>query len=539
MSSKTALFVLASITLAISGCSGCYTSTPPGGPEDGSDDPRAQEDWSWPDYDYDWRMDDLPWEIDFDLDILPPPPDMEIDEPPPDLTPPCPPQCLTIPVDGEIGSGCVTPAQCDFGAMCYTEDIEFYSGEMYVNNPGGQCMIIGAGTEGCDPDVPATCPTGSHCIYAGSSLGQDYYGCFDACEPVDTSGRMYEFNCGCAVGYACSLTAGVCMSGCSNHRFCCERWWDLNGDYTRGDGEVVVKEGCTNVCDNGGLYDEPPRDPGPCAVTFDCINNGDPTNTWGGPCEGDAWCPADGRCMDEFHSAMPCGYCMKEACNYVGRGCSEFGGACANLGYSTDPTYACVSTCRFGKTLDDPDYACGGLPGCEQACVPVDTDFWHTPPAGGDNGYCWPGNFPGGEVRIGGPCAGDDDCDSPFGLGTCMTWPSIDMTPFCSATCNVTASEDYALCGGDDGTGTAEGGCWSSICWEGCDNPDGALGSNGCTQSTAMACYDESLFGTYLTVDDGLETPDGICIPACTGSAWCADFFGMPMNCDTDTGVCG
>ena len=341
------------------------------------------------------------------------------------------------------------------------------------------------------------------------------------------------------MGYACSLTYNVCMDGCSNDRFCCERWWDYNSDYARAGGEVVVKEGCTNVCDHGGLYDEPPRDPGPCVATFDCINNGDPSSTWGGPCEGDAWCPADGRCMDEFHYDMPCGYCMKDGCNYVGRGCSEFGGACANLGYSTDPYYACVSTCHFGKTLGDPDYECGGLPGCEQACVPVDSSFWHTPPADGSDGYCWPGNFPGGEVRIGGPCVEDDSCDSPYGLGACMTWPGLVMEPFCSAQCSGDASIDFALCGGDDGTGTAEGACWSGICWEACDSPDGDLGANGCIHPEAMACYDVSLFTTYLTVGDELDKPPGICIPACTDSAWCADFYGMPMTCNTDTGVCG
>ncbi|MFH1436997.1 MAG: hypothetical protein ABIJ56_14910, partial [Pseudomonadota bacterium] len=179
-----------------------------------------------------------------------------------------------------------------------------------------------------------------------------------------------------------------------------------------------------------------------------------------------------------------------------------------------------------------------GPPGCEFACLPVEDRFWHTPPGDGSDGFCWVGNFPGGDRPIGAPCEEDEDCVSPFGLGECLEF-SLPLSPFCSAQCSETASREYALCGGDDGTGTAEGACWSGICWEGCDNPDGDLGENGCTQSTAMACYDRTLFGAYLTAGDGLEMTPGICIPACTNSAWCADFFGMPMTCDTDTGVCG
>ncbi|MFH1436998.1 MAG: hypothetical protein ABIJ56_14915, partial [Pseudomonadota bacterium] len=400
MSFKTALFIIASATLTISGCGGCYTSTPPGGPEDGSDDSRDREDWPSPEYD--WGVDDIPWEIDFDLDVLPPPPDMEIDEPPPDLPPPCPAECLPVPVDGQIGAPCTSSADCDFGAECYTEEIEFYGGEMYVNNPGGQCLIIGAGSEGCDPDVPATCPFGSKCMHAGSSMGMDYFGCFDQCVPMDPMWEPYKFNCGCRSGYRCDLNTGICMSGCAHDRQCCENWVDLNGDFMRSADEVVVHDDCTNVCDNGGLYDEPPGDPEYCTVTFDCINYGDPSASCGDPCVGDAWCPEGSRCLDEFRYDIPCGYCIIDACNYFPVECEECDGECANLGSSTDPFYMCVKPCLFGKTIDDPEYECRtGPPGCEFACLPVEDRFWHTPPGDGSDGFCWVGNFPGGDRPIG------------------------------------------------------------------------------------------------------------------------------------------
>ena len=838
--------------------------------------------------------DDVPAEVDPDADdVVPDEGDDPIGDPSEEdvededaIVYPCPSTCHTTPAPGEIGAECTSHDQCDFGAMCYTEDIEFFNSEMYVNNPEGQCMLIGAGSEGCDPDVPATCPPGSVCLYAGESLGQEYYGCFDACEPVDTSGNPYEYNCGCRVGYSCSITSAACFDGCSNDRYCCEVWYDYNGDYARASDEVFEKEGCTNVCDNGGLYDEPSTDPGLCAVTFECINDGDESNIWGGPCMGDAWCPPDGRCLNPYHYAdeegvpyWPGGYCIKDACNYVGRGCTEFDGACGNLGSTDDPFYACVTPCHFGRNLGDEDFECRTTEGEEQACWPTDSTFWHTPPAGGEDGFCWNSNFtaglcidndsdplncgecgaacrsdmicdtgecacpgsltdcdgacvatdtiaycgdcdttcrddqvcdaddgcvcPEGDIEcdsvcvsetdsatcgdcdtacrddqvctgdtpacgcaegetecgtdplvcvdllsnvtycsatvdcgtvpcadatpvcdggtcaamcsegltdcsgacldivddpghcgdcdtvcrddqicnddtcecatgltecdgacvdlqtdadhcgacadaacrddevctsgscacpsgltecdsacvdlqtdadhcgacdaacrddqvcasgscacpsgltecddacvntntnvlycgdcdtecddgevcaagtcasdcgdldecddglpMGSPCEEDDECVSPYGLGLCIDF-SLPMEPFCSAQCNNSSSEDFALCGGDDGTGTAMGGCWSGICWEACDDPDGDLGTNGCTMPDDNACYDASIFSTYLTVGDGLDKPDGICVPACTDNAWCADFYGSPMTCNVGTGVCG
>ena len=509
--------------------------------------------------DMDVTQDDMLFDPDADMDA--PPPDADVPVDPggddgvaPDITPDidpdltCPASCQTgVPAGGQIGAACVSHDTCEFGSQCSFEETEFFDSRLYVGNPGGQCLIIGAGTEGCDPDVAATCPAGSVCLYAGESMGQEYYGCFDACEPVDTAGNQYAYNCGCREGYECSITSNACFDGCSNDGQCCERWWDLNGDFARGTDEVVAKAGCTNTCDNGGLFDDPPGNPGICAVSFSCVNEGDSSNSWGGPCEGDAWCPPDGRCLDAYHYSdpdtgpyWPGGYCIKDACNYAGRGCSEHGGACANLGSTDDPFYACVGTCHFGREVTAGDYECRSSPaGEEQACRPVEADFWHSAPGGGIDGFCWSGSFHEGGAAVGATCAEDDDCISPFGIGSCIQFTGITAPSFCSAQCSATSAAAHNICGGDGGDGTATGGCWSYMCWESCETPDAAPGSNGCSQAD-MACYNAELFGEYLAVYGGLTAPAGICIPKCIDNAWCADFFGPTMGtCNTESGVCG
>jgi len=502
-------------------------------------DDRRIDDW-WAD---DWAIDD--WTIDdWTVDDIRPD---DTFYPDPDLPPACPVECTIVPGGGEIGAPCASAATCDHGADCLSETVEFMSGEMYVEFYLGACILYGTGPSGCDPLIPTTCPEGSKCIFMGSGMGMDYYGCWDACEPVDASGNPYPYNCGCRTGYRCDPTLGVCMSGCSHDRECCERWWDLNGDYSRQPDEIAFWEGCTNICDNGGLFDDTTPEVGPCEVSFSCTNNGDPSNRWGGPCEGDAWCPPDGTCLDEFHHLdpgtgepeYPGGYCIKHACNFVGRGCAAHGGACANMGSLDNPYYLCVGKCHFGKTIDDPSYECRQTPGEEQACLPVNRDFWYTPPGGGEDGYCWPGNFPGGTRELGAACRVDGDCVSPFGLGFCMGFAGIFMSPFCSAYCSDRAAIDFSLCGGDDGTGTAIGACWSGVCWEGCPDPTAPLGSNGCANPHEMACYPVDLFGTYVKVGSGLAVPPGLCIPRCIDDYWCTSMWGMPMTCNTATGVCG
>lgn len=449
----------------------------------------------------------------------------------------CPAECETIPSAGDIGSPCVSDSNCDHAASCWGQAEDVFNGELYVASPGGQCVLYGAGTEGCDPRVPATCPPGSRCVFLDTYAGIEYFGCLDGCEIADSSGAPFDLNCGCREGYRCDMVKKVCVDGCSNDRECCERWWDLNANGTREPEEVVLKSGCTNYCD-----DIPA---GICQTTYACVNNGDLSGYWSGPCEGDAWCPPDGRCMDEFHyrdvatgaPRFPGGLCVKDACDLVGRGCGDYGGQCANLGLVTAPLWTCVGSCHFGRNPADADYECRTLPGQEQACYPVEPEVWLDPPTDGVDGFCWPGNFPGGSHSVGAACSADADCFSPYGVGFCRNNQYPPSPSYCSAVCNRTAAEDYSICGGDDGTGTASGVCLGDTCFESCDTPGGMLGANGCTLP-GMACYMIHLFSDVYK-DGASALPAGACLPACLGDAWCEEAFGMVMLCDAASGICG
>ena len=387
---KSSALWVAAVIFFVYGCGGCHESDSSEVSHDGLTEDQEE---------YDSPTEDIPFDELKEPELTPPPDvgteDFHDDEDEGHVDP-CQSYCQRAPEAEEIGAACLVDETCGYGATCYTDDFEFFMGEMYINNPGGQCLIMGPGSSGCDLNKPSTCPIGATCVYVGSYGGEAYYGCLDACRAVDSADNVYAFNCGCRVGYQCDLVHHVCKSGCNHDRECCERWWDLNGDLLRSEDEVVVKKDCSNVCDNGGLYDDPPYDPGLCAVSFACINDGDFTNEWGGPCEGDAWCPPNGRCLDAFHHDIPCGICIKEACHYVGRGCEEFGGACANLGSEPHPYFACVKPCHTGRTADDPDFECRAGRGCEQACVPLGSRSWHETPGDGSDGYCWSADFPGG-----------------------------------------------------------------------------------------------------------------------------------------------
>jgi hypothetical protein len=462
-------------------------------------------------------------------------PDAEPDSPVCTAPPPCP----EGPADGVLGKACLGDGACDEveDAFCNGEVEELYDGEIYVRNPRGSCMLYTAGAGACDPVDDTGCPPGSRCLETGyTAMGGDWFVCMDACTPADTSGEPYGWACGCREGYACDLNSRVCMSGCSNDRECCETWIDANGNFHRELGEVTLWSGCSNWCDG-----DDPEERLDCKASYECVNAGTPGSRFGDPCRHDHECPVDGTCWSWLDPETgleypPGGYCTRMGCHLAGRGCGDSGGACLNSGTLEAPAGICIGPCHAGVDPGDPAYACRTTPGQEQACFPVSSWAWiGGPPAGGEDGYCFPGNFPGGPGAVGADCEDEADCASPLGLGECATWWTV---PFCTIRCNETLAVERAICGPAGTGGVAEGICGWNTCWPGCGSPGAPLGSNGCARID-LACAPLSRFESETHVADGATRPTGFCMPRCESSAWCESLFGPGSACDTVSGVCG
>jgi hypothetical protein len=413
---------------------------------------------------------------------------------------------------------------------------DLYEGEVYVENPGGTCMGVTAGASACNPEDDEGCPPGSHCLPTGyEGMGGEWNYCIDACMPADTSGEPYDWACGCRMGYHCDWNYRMCFSGCANDRECCETWLDGNRNGHREADEVTFWPECTSWCD--GDDDE---EKGDCMASYSCVNPGTPGATFGGPCEHDSHCPVDSICWawpdEEGVIYPPGGYCTRQGCQYAGRGCEDAGGACMNSGSLENPAGICMRPCHVGRNITDPDYECRTTPGQEQACFPV--SFWAWiggAPSGGEDGYCFPGNFGSGTGALGADCSGAGDCASPYGLGECLEW--FGDVPFCSIRCSETLAVDEAICGGIGTGGVADGLCGWNMCWSGCDSPGAAPGANGCDRSD-FACAPLSLFDSTTWVAAGASRPPGFCLPACDSDSFCESIFGPGASCDTGSGVC-
>jgi cysteine-rich repeat protein len=432
--------------------------------------------------------------------------------------------CPNDPTDGPAGAPCADVVDCEATFDCWAESISYYNSQAYISWAGGYCLPWGWGTAGCDPDNPASCPTGSACVYLGDNptTGAQAYGCFDSCSVASSTGDPWDANCDCRDFYECALTGEFCIPGCSNDAECCEIWEDRNSDQTRQPAEVTVVEGCVRTCD---------------MCKYSCTEEGSATAEVGDPCEHESECPPMGRCLAErYYEDFIDGMCIQDRCDLVGRECPA-GAGCSNLGSSADPFYTCVKPCTVGGEPGDTGFPCRdagatGPSAGDHACNPASEGFWFD--ATTDDGFCFPGNFPGGSVAFGGACTTDDQCVSPLGLGNCYSL--IERPGFCGAACNEGMAAD-GFCEIDPAATDATGVCFSGLCLEACDTPNGNLTENGCSSPT-MACYPTTLFGTYVYVTTGKTAPAGLCFPACPNTAFCADMWTGGGTCNTTTGVC-
>ncbi|MBW2261141.1 MAG: hypothetical protein JRG91_04140 [Deltaproteobacteria bacterium] len=469
-----------------------------------------------------------PWDAaDADVDVR----DGWDDDAPCFVAPPCP----DGPEDGVMGMPCLTDLDCRDvrGSFCWTERYEVFDGEIYIYNPGGNCAFWNEMTASCDPDDGVECPDGSRCLVIGSD---DYSGCIDECRPADRSMELHGWACGCRRGYECDINARLCFSGCSNDRQCCETWYDEDDDFQRDPEEVTLWPGCTSYCD-GDDEEEWTDD---CMASWACINPGREGALIGDPCEHDSHCPPDGTCLaytdrETGEDYFPGGYCTKMGCQYAGRGCSDAGGACINMGSWRAPQGMCLKPCHVGREITDPDYECRTTPGEEQVCFPVHRLGWIGGiPEDEMDGYCFPGNTEEGTGGIGDDCTSDSDCASPFGLGECSNW--FGDSPFCTIRCSEDLVLEDAICGPAAEGEIAPTLCGWSMCWPGCHAPSAALFENDCDRE-GFACAPLSYIGTTY-VPEGALRPPGVCFPACDDDAFCEEMYETMERCNMVTGLC-
>ena len=294
--------------------------------------------------------DSIPDPVDPLVDSLPdvpvePPADTGPDSPPCTVAPPCP----EGPEDGTLGRPCEGPGACDDvpGAVCRGQIEEFYNGEEYLFDQNGSCVLYTAGDHACDPEDHSGCPLGSRCLPTGYTTGSEWFMCLDACTPADTSAEPFDWACGCHIGYRCDWNYRVCLSGCSNDRECCETWSDVNHNFIREDGEVLLWPECTSYCDG-----DDPEEMLDCRASHACVNPGAPGARFGDPCDHDSHCPVDGQCWgwidpESGEEYPPGGYCTRMGCQFAGRGCEDGGGACLAMGWSLEePSGFCVRGCH-------------------------------------------------------------------------------------------------------------------------------------------------------------------------------------------------
>lgn len=452
------------------------------------------------------------------VDIL----DTGEEEPPPEF-------CTNPPPEGPVGEPCITAMDCEYGhdLECFPEHLDIYEGETYITHLGGYCHRAGILDEACRPRDPDTCPEGSLCFRMGyDPMDRPVHACMDECSPASEAGIPHDDNCGCRDGYRCWIGESICVPGCSNDRQCCEIWSDTNEDGRRDFGEVSLVEWCRSTCDN--VPDEWGR------ASYRCINPGTPGARFGDACDHHSRCPADSFCLTlvdpvEYTVEYPGGYCYKERCDLVGRGCGALGACVIHTNVRGEEDFDCVRPCHTGSGPGDPGFGCRTSPSDErEACIPVE-GFLGGPPSGQD-GMCWMGNYNDVAVEnLGDVCELDEDCYSPIGLGLC--W-NLGMVETCAIRCSRHLEEDLAICGP---AGTAA--CLDMVCLAACDNPHGSLGSNGCPYSH-LACYDSDELAGEITVPSGTPIPAGLCLPACTSHDWCRAVLGAGLSCHSSTGIC-
>lgn len=417
-----------------------------------------------------------------------------------------------------LGDGCTAARGCAFGE-CIAQNNTSIGGaaDPIADLPGGGDSIpiaaweggyctpvlpTAASPEACDPNLDSdpTCGDCGTCVALGGTPPQAI--CFLSCEPSTTDRG------GCRPGYECNLNVEGCFPGCGSDEECRVNREDTNGvpgiqdpdDCTGDAARDVADQVCGGIDTNFDALTYNPDSTATCSTaTGRCSHAGTAGAEGGDMCTNDEMCEADGRCLDEAGFDWPGGACTKFRCDLPGNECAG-DAVCQERRLGV---FLCLAGCEVAAGADpaDPATWLGNRGGCRDgySCI------WNGVDGAGvaGNGACVPADA--NDVvdnNVGGPCADDSDCWSPFGAGLCLS-ANDDGTGFRDGYCSVldclAPGIPADICGGTgecvdlDGADGDITGCLS-----GCDSPDDCRAQYACSD-----------------LDGDPATVGGVCVPNC------------------------
>jgi hypothetical protein len=421
--------------------------------------------------------------------------------------------------DGEFGEKCDSSADCEVGLVCDREiEVSYQVSGLPLREraiiaprfPGGVCTPLAAapfdpnGSNSCIPGGPIEeqgCDDDGVCIPI-TVASEQVVACRPTCDP------SAKDPCGGRFGYACDFESRSCVEGCQSDEECRLQ---------------LVDEDADGLADS--LAYDPDSEASCDAETFRCVHDGAPGAAVGSPCTRLDDCDPEGLCLDPLqtfaNTEFPDGYCTKLGCDQPGRECGK-GAVCERLRplrSSVVTDLVCLQGCEVGV---EPEADRVGSNGHGMGCR--DGYACHYNGGTGSNGVCIGGNYNDvADNNVGSACDSDDDCYSPYGLGTCMVLAVGDV----EAPGGVCSIVDCAAPGLPE-----------DICGSGneCIGLSGDITFCVQTCSKADACAD----GFACSDDDESPASSNVCFPACFTDADCREASEVcrPVAADAGYGSC-
>jgi hypothetical protein len=376
--------------------------------------------------------------------------------------------------------------------------------------PGGSCtpkpltMYDPTGGSSCDPSEPngaQGCGTNGVCSIESQSSTSAEVACRVACDPSNTS-------TGCdRDGYTCDFSAHDCVPSCRVDAECRLLSMDSNGDgvpeYAYDTQSRAVCDQTTGRCTHSG---------GSATIGAACQRSED--------CSGDSICIADGT--DVEGQDFPDGFCTRRGCDISGRDC-ESGSVCESLrpGANASATEVlCLTRCTVGAEPSDLRLGPSGHgAGCRAgyACR-------YNGGPGAESGACVGGVYNAVTTNnIGSACKSSDDCYSPYGAGTCLSYglPDGSGSPgICTVLDCYSPGLPDDLCGSGNeciGAGADQSQC-AHTCKSANDCPTGyACADDDSDTTTAKTCYPVCLTDDDCRSNQTCKLYAGEMVGACTG----------------------